>query len=83
MMHTKTGRKKQREACRSFPSMAIRIERHLLPKLGKWQMKDLTAPDVIKVLDPLYRAGKFETIKKLCNYIKSIAIFTAKNFGII
>lgn len=68
--------KKQREACRSFPSMSIRIEKHLLPKLGKWQMKDLTAPDVIKVLDPLYRAGKFETIKKLCNYIKSIAIFT-------
>lgn len=60
---------------KSFDSMAIRIEKYIVKPFGNLPLSYLTAPMLIKSWRHLELEEKHETLKKLCSYIRSIAIF--------
>lgn len=66
----------------SFAFMDLRIRKHILPKFGKVKLEDLTPKMLIEHWKPLEQAGNIETIRKLCVYIKDIAIL-AQNIGLV
>ena len=51
------------------------LERHVISKLGAVSMADLTAPMLIKAWSDLEEAGKMDTIKRLCQYMRQISTF--------
>jgi integrase len=55
---------------------------HLFPSLGKLPIHKITAPKVIKVLEPIAAKGNLETIKRLCQRINEIMVH-AVNVGLI
>ena len=60
---------------KSFDSMAIRIEKYIVKPFGNLPLSDLTAPMLIKSWRHLELDEKHETLRKLCSYVRSIAIF--------
>ena len=58
------------------------LKRHLLPKLGKYPVTELTAPVVINALQPLQIKGHLETLRRACQRINEIMNF-AQNKGLI
>ena len=65
---------------------ALDIERslknHIYPRLGNFPISKITAPETIDCLKPLEKAGKLETIKRLCQNLNQIMDF-AVNTGLI
>lgn len=59
-----------------------RIDKYLLPELGKLLIGEITAPQAIKVLKPIANLGKFETVGRLCRNLNEIMTF-AVNTGVI
>lgn len=59
-----------------------RIEKYLLPDLGKCPLSDITAPQAIKVIKPIANQGKLETVGRLCRNLNEIMTF-AVNTGVI
>ncbi|WP_219349768.1 integrase arm-type DNA-binding domain-containing protein [Psychromonas sp. CD1] len=59
-----------------------RIDKYLLPELGKLLIGEITAPQAIKVLKPIANQGKFETVGRLCRNLNEIMTF-AVNTGVI
>jgi integrase len=66
---------KKKLVARSFEYMKLRVERHILPIFGDIQLKDLTAYALITAWKPLEDKGQVETLCKLCDYVKDMAIF--------
>ena len=66
---------KKKLVARSFEYMKLRVERHILPIFGDIQLKDLTAYALITAWKPLEDKGQVETLRKLCDYVKDMAIF--------
>lgn len=68
------------------PDYADDIERslknHVFPKLGKFPIANLTAPQVIEALKPIEAKGSLETLRRICQRINEIMIW-ATNTGII
>ncbi|GLR74355.1 integrase domain-containing protein [Aliivibrio sifiae] len=59
-----------------------RIEKYLLPDLGKFPLGDITAPQAIKTIKPIANQGKLETVGRLCRNLNEIMTF-AVNTGVI
>jgi len=59
-----------------------RIDKYLLPELGKLVIGEITAPQAIKVLKPVANQGKLETVGRLCRNLNEIMTF-AVNTGVI
>ena len=57
-----------------------RIEKYLLPDLGKLPLGDITAPQAIKTIKPIANQGKLETVGRLCRNLNEIMTF-AVNTG--
>ena len=66
---------KKKLVARSFEFMKLRVERHILPIFGDIQLKDLTAYALITAWKPMEDKGHIETLRKLCDYVKDMAIF--------
>lgn len=66
---------KKKLVARSFEYMKLRVERHILPIFGNIQLKDLTAYALITAWKPLEEKGQIETLRKLCDYVKDMAVF--------
>ena len=66
---------------KNWKDISNRIERYILPSLGKIDYKTLTPVAFVELLkQDLYVRGKYETIKRICMYIKEIDIY-ALNIG--
>lgn len=58
------------------------LENHVFPYIGNTPIKQITAVETIKALEPLRKARKFETIKRACQRINEIMNY-AMNIGIL
>jgi integrase len=59
-----------------------RLDKYLLTYLGKFPIAEITAPQAIKILQPVANQGKLETVTRLCRMLNEIMTF-AVNTGII
>lgn len=59
----------------SSKDLYLKAQLHILPILGQYQLKDLTAYQVITEWQYLEKAGKFVTLKHLCGILSQIAVF--------
>ncbi len=59
-----------------------RLDKYLLSYLGKKPINEITAPQTIKMLQPLANEGKLETVGRICRNLNEIMTF-AVNTGII
>lgn len=59
-----------------------RLDKYLLTYLGKFPIGEITAPQAIKILQPVANQGKLETVTRLCRHLNEIMTF-AVNTGII
>ena len=59
-----------------------RLDKYLLSYMGKYPINEITAPQTIKVLQPLANVGKLETVGRICRNLNEIMTF-AVNTGII
>nr|MCR5536253.1 tyrosine-type recombinase/integrase [Succinivibrio sp.] len=66
---------KKKQTARSFDYMWMRVNKYILPKFGRLQLKDLTAAALIRAWRPLEAEGHIETCRKLCEYTRDMAIF--------
>ncbi len=58
------------------------LELYITPKLGSKPISKLTAPMVIDVIKPIAKAGRLETVKRICQRLNNIMVF-AVNTGVI
>jgi integrase len=58
------------------------LKNHTFPKIGKFPIANLTAPQVIEALKPIEAKGSLETLRRICQRINEIMIW-ATNTGII
>jgi integrase len=58
------------------------LELHLFPELATIPINKLTAPRVISVLKPIEAKGSLETVRRLCQRINEIMVFSV-NTGIL
>ncbi|MCL4133014.1 UNVERIFIED_CONTAM: hypothetical protein GTU68_053283, partial [Idotea baltica] len=58
------------------------FESYIFPDLGKYQVSDITAPQVIQLLKPVEASGKLDTVKRLIQRTNEVMIF-AVNTGVI
>ncbi|MEH6812005.1 MAG: integrase arm-type DNA-binding domain-containing protein, partial [Motiliproteus sp.] len=57
---------KQIQITPSYADDIIRsLRNHVLPKLGKWPLHQISAPVVIDALQPLAKSGKLEAVKRV------------------
>ena len=59
-----------------------RLDKYLLAFIGKYPINEITAPQTIKILQPLANEGKLETVGRICRNLNEIMTF-AVNTGII
>lgn len=59
-----------------------RLDKYLLAFIGKYPINQITAPQTIKILQPLANEGKLETVGRICRNLNEIMTF-AVNTGII
>ncbi len=62
--------------------IANRMKLYLFPKLGKVPIHKLTAVQTIEVLTPPAKAGKLETVKKICGWVNEIMVYSV-NTGLL
>jgi integrase len=62
--------------------IADRLRLYVYPKLGKVPIHKLTAVQTIEVLAKPAKAGKLETVKKICGWMNEVMVF-AVNTGLI
>ena len=59
-----------------------RLNTYLYTKLGKVPIHKLTAVQTIEALTPLAKAGKLETVRKICAWVNEIMVFSV-NTGLL
>ncbi|WP_026349404.1 tyrosine-type recombinase/integrase [Arsukibacterium perlucidum] len=52
------------------------FENHLLPTIGHLPITEITPMQIIEVLRPLEKAGKLETLSRLCQRINELMVWT-------
>lgn len=67
---------------KNWRDISSRFENHILPKLGNKRFASILPLDVQECLKPLVIAGKLETIKRICIWLKQVEDY-AFNAGII
>ena len=65
-----------------YKKISNRLNKYILPKLGKIPIHKVDAVMAIDVFTPLADEGKLETVKKLCQWANEIMVF-AVNSGVI
>ena len=65
-----------------FKKIENRLDKYIIPKLGKRPLHKITAVEAISVIRPLADDGKLETVKKICRWFNEIMVY-AVNSGII
>ncbi|MEH6629160.1 MAG: integrase domain-containing protein [Motiliproteus sp.] len=74
---------KQPKITPSYADDIIRsLRNHVLPKLGKWPVHQISAPVVIDALQPLAKSGKLEAVKRVTQRLNEVMVY-AVNTGII
>jgi len=58
------------------------LELHILPVLGPVPISKITAPEVIKILEPISERRALETVRKLCRWLNEIMTY-ATNAGLV
>jgi len=59
-----------------------RLNKFIFPELGKYPIHKINAVDAIQIISPIAKAGKLETVKKLCRWVNEIMVY-AVNTGVI
>ena len=72
----------KKDEIKNWQDISSRFENHVLPKLGKKVFGSILPMDVLECLQPLSKAGKLETIKRICIWLKQLEDY-AYNAGII
>lgn len=72
----------KKDEVKNWHDISSRFENHMLPKLGSKDFASILPLDIVEVLHPLAEAGKLETIKRICIWLKQIEDY-AFNAGII
>lgn len=67
---------KKKMTAASFSFMEMRIKKYVLDKFADTELSELEPIDLIEHWKTLERQGKTETLRKLCVYIKSIALYS-------
>ncbi|MCI6796966.1 MAG: tyrosine-type recombinase/integrase [Succinatimonas sp.] len=67
---------------KNWRDISSRFENHVIPKLGHKTFGSILPMDVLDCLQPLSKAGKLETIKRICIWLRQIEDY-AYNAGII
>ncbi|MDT8399843.1 MAG: integrase domain-containing protein [Pseudomonadales bacterium] len=62
--------------------MVAALELHVLPRMGKVPVSELTAPMAIEYLSPIAARGALETVRKLCRWINEVMDY-AVNAGMV
>lgn len=65
-----------------YKKIKNRLDKYIIPKIGKRPIYKVTAVETITAISPLADANKLETVKKLCRWVNEIMVF-AVNSGII
>lgn len=60
---------------KNYRDIEKRFEKYILPVAGTKSLDDLTPPVVISILQTIADAGRLETVKRLCSWIKQLEIF--------
>lgn len=58
------------------------LELHIFPKLGKVPINKITAVKTIDVIEPIAAKGSLETVKRLCQRLNEVMVYSV-NTGII
>jgi len=58
------------------------LEKHIFPSLAARPISDITAPEVIAILNPLAAQGTLETTSKIIRHLNEIMVFSV-NTGVI
>lgn len=58
------------------------LNNHILPKLGKYPLHQITAPIVIESLKPLANSGKLEAVKRVIQRVNEVMTYSV-NTGLI
>lgn len=58
------------------------LELHIIPKLGKYPISRINAPDTIETLKPVAAKGNLETIRRVCQRLNEVMNF-AVNTGLV
>jgi len=58
------------------------LELHILPALGPIPISKITAPEVIKILEPIADRQALETVRKLCRWLNEVMTY-ATNAGLV
>lgn len=72
----------KKDEIKNWQDISSRFENHVLPKLGHKTFGSILPMDVLECLQPLSKAGKLETIKRICIWLKQLEDY-AYNAGII
>ena len=66
----------KRQSIKNWQDIDERMQKYILPKVGKLPFSVITPPQIIKILkEELESRGKLETIKRICGYIKEVEMF--------
>jgi len=65
-----------------YKKIKNRLEKYIIPKIGKRPISKVNAVEAISAIRPLANDKKLETVKKLCRWVNEIMVF-AVNSGII
>ena len=58
------------------------LELHIFPKLGKIPINKITAVKTIEVIEPIAAKGSLETVKRLCQRLNEVMVYSV-NTGLI
>ncbi len=72
----------KQDEVKNWKDISGRFENHMLPKLGSKIFSSILPFDVLETLKPLVEDKKYETIKRICIWLKQIEDY-AFNAGII
>ena len=67
--------KKKSKEIDSWEEIEKRVKKHIIGKLGNVLMSELTAPMLIRAWEPLEEDQKYDTIKRLCRYVRETSSF--------
>jgi len=58
-----------------------RLEKYIFPKMGSTPIHKIDAARTIEIINPLAKANKLETVKKICRWVNEVMVY-AVNTGI-
>ncbi len=77
-LETKKSKVSENHAIDTWRSLEI----HIFPKLGKLPIHKITAVKAIEVIEPIAAKGSLETVKRLCQRLNEVMVYSV-NTGLI